>query len=1136
MNQNKSTNEPQETVYKKGQIATKVLADTIGRQFSQLLQKNTPNGSHNEQQLQDQQTNINDLNRGTDQLLKNLAEVIASKYKTVVTTKPNAESEKVILYNRSIKEIANSNNENPQSSTVILNVDEYGNEGQNNGQNSLSDLQYNRPNQSQFLPPPQKNQQARFLPPPTRTNQAQFLPPPTRTNQSQFLPPPTKTNQAQFLPPPTKSSIAQFLPPPQRNSVMNQDYQQRSFSQMLSSRSTHVITHNENLNGDRNSFVRSNQLISHSPNQVRNSKYYAENEQGSSQSLTQEKRVVSERRGNQIVRTNITENMSGVPTSNRQMTDVNITQQKEQFNRNVVERNFEVITERPIVREVIVEKPYDVIIEKPIENKIYRDVIIEKFIENPIERVIEQNVEKIVRKNVEVIVNKPVYVEEFVDKVIPNRIENKYEVLKEMIVNESVPVDVHVNRTILKPIRNEVQTKEVIKDVPVYQDVYVDRPYEKVIRREVEQPYDVYIDRDVFIEVPKEIKEDVIVERRVERPVQRIVDVPETKQVKKSIRVDRYIDKEIEVVKKVDKPIKKTVDRIVEKQVFVDKIVELDNPIYKDMPYYVDKKIEVKKTIERPREIIRDKYVDVEVEQIIEVPMYVEKQVEVVVEKKVTKYVEQLNENFKDIDVVTNVVIPVERIIEKKVRRDKIVPKTIEREQIIEVPVDIYIDKEIEIERVVQKPVYVERIVEKLVDKEVIRRVEVIKEKYVEVPREVYRDKIIELYTTVDKPIYVEKSTEMHNHVLTDDKNIRLKNDIEETKVKLLEMQNEYAYLCDQIAYVKKTQSNRTINEEFEEGRIGDEDNYYLRLELNKLHDEYNEIVEEQNRLYVEQFNQANKKIGFGKSIVVTPERKNQPQFQDTSNYVPNRSIIQVVPDKTKIHSDRNNGVAYNEDEDTVILLDDSISSEQVNAPLSKPKTDNVQRDYRPTLRESKIQQNGIVYSSQLQSNFNQSFEVNNFQMSVSKEPRIGESRVASRSPNRVVQSSHVVYSKVTPSFTQNDSRIVYGQDINNSQVLQSIPNRSYYNVAPSTQYKNIGTQRISQETQRISQKSEEQRSSYTRTDYNQDYTQISNPLYQPDQQRVSYGQNIQKSSLSSQLNPILEHVVSENNISISYH
>ena len=59
--------------------------------------------------------------------------------------------------------------------------------------------------------------------------------------------------------------------------------------------------------------------------------------------------------------------------------------------------------------------------------------------------------------------------------------------MRKEVVNVHVQVDVHKERTILKPFRNEIQVKEVVKDVPIYQDVIIEKPYKRVVRKEVEQ-------------------------------------------------------------------------------------------------------------------------------------------------------------------------------------------------------------------------------------------------------------------------------------------------------------------------------------------------------------------------------------------------------------------------------------------------------------------------------------------------------------------------------------------------------------------------------------------------------------------------------------------------------------------------
>lgn len=56
------------------------------------------------------------------------------------------------------------------------------------------------------------------------------------------------------------------------------------------------------------------------------------------------------------------------------------------------------------------------------------------------------------------------------------------------------------------------------------------------------------------------------------------------------------------------------------------------------------------------------------------------KEVEVPVEKRIAKYVEVAHETYKDVEVVREVVIPVERIVEKKVYKQKRVPRRVEVE------------------------------------------------------------------------------------------------------------------------------------------------------------------------------------------------------------------------------------------------------------------------------------------------------------------------------------------------------------------------------------------------------------------------------------------------------------------------
>jgi len=156
--------------------------------------------------------------------------------------------------------------------------------------------------------------------------------------------------------------------------------------------------------------------------------------------------VVSERKLQPRITTNVTENVRGSfhPSAKQINNQVAVVREEGVIHTNIVEKSFDMIVEKPVIREIVVEKPYEVIIQKPVENIIEKEIIIEKHIENPIERIIEQPVERVVEKQIEVLVERPVIIENFVDKPIENVIEKQVDV----IVERDVPVTRSVNRTI----------------------------------------------------------------------------------------------------------------------------------------------------------------------------------------------------------------------------------------------------------------------------------------------------------------------------------------------------------------------------------------------------------------------------------------------------------------------------------------------------------------------------------------------------------------------------------------------------------------------------------------------------------------------------------------------------------------
>ena len=78
---------------------------------------------------------------------------------------------------------------------------------------------------------------------------------------------------------------------------------------------------------------------------------------------------------------------------------------------NLVAKNYEIVIEKPVFVEKIVNVPYEVIVEKPVENIIEKEVIYEKVIEKPVTKIIEKEVDEIVEQEKEIIVERPVYTE-----------------------------------------------------------------------------------------------------------------------------------------------------------------------------------------------------------------------------------------------------------------------------------------------------------------------------------------------------------------------------------------------------------------------------------------------------------------------------------------------------------------------------------------------------------------------------------------------------------------------------------------------------------------------------------------------------------------------------------------------------
>jgi hypothetical protein len=211
---------------------------------------------------------------------------------------------------------------------------------------------------------------------------------------------------------------------------------------------------------------------------------------------------------------------------------------------------------------------------------------------------------------------------------------------------------------------------------------------------------------------------------------------------------------------------RKKVQVIEEVPVYVEREVEVPYEVIIERPieniienrYYIDKEVEV--PIKRVTEI--------EVEKIIEQKKYIpiEKRVEIetIYERPYETIVEV------PIEIIREVNVPVERTVNVNKERTILRPHRSEvRENIIHVDKEIKVDKIVERSVQVEVPVYVEREVERIVDvaEHIYRDVPYDVPRIVEVKRNVPYNKLVEVPTErfVDKEIMVDRIVERPYYV-----------------------------------------------------------------------------------------------------------------------------------------------------------------------------------------------------------------------------------------------------------------------------------------------------------------------------------------------------------------------------------
>ena len=282
----------------------------------------------------------------------------------------------------------------------------------------------------------------------------------------------------------------------------------------------------------------------------------------------------------------------------------------------------EKIVERPFYVENIIEKevkvPFQKRIEVPIEKIVKKSIPI--YIDRPVPRevIIEREVEILVEvpfyKEVEVLVEKPVYITNIIEKRIP--IDKIIEVYIDIPIEHIVEKPIYIDNIIEKKV-------DKIVEVPIeYQEV-IEVPYEEITENFIDVEAinllgkEKLLKKKVYIYNQKEINVDVEMKRYVKQEVN--VDIPK--------KVNRFFEKNQDII--IEKEV--IIERIREVPVIIEKIIEvpveiiIENIIEKEI--IIEKKVNIDVIIEKKVEILVEKIVEVPVNKIIEVPLtiYIEK-------------------------------------------------------------------------------------------------------------------------------------------------------------------------------------------------------------------------------------------------------------------------------------------------------------------------------------------------------------------------------------------------------------------------------------------------------------------------------------------------------------------------------
>ena len=431
-----------------------------------------------------------------------------------------------------------------------------------------------------------------------------------------------------------------------------------------------------------------------------------------------------------------------------------------------IQRNkiVEVIKEKPVPYDVYQDVVYDVHVDVPIQRTIEREVVTETVIERPVEKIMQTDVEQIIEGPVERIVERPVEIRRTVERPYERIVQCPYDVVRENVTYTENVVDVD-ERDIgrypgaeVLPTQVNYEQRQRVVDRPVYVDNIIDVVRE--VRREkiIEVPTERVVERRVTLQIDRPVPVEREVVHEVEVPVENIIYQPVDYLVEVPVYRENIIERDVPVERIVEREVLEPVEHLIEVPVVFENLIEKPVEMLVEVPVPSEQLMEV------PVERLRETFVNIErvsgrpVERVVRKSVAVIRQVEVPFEFTVEHTVPCPVEHVIERKINKFVEIQVEKIVERPIEVERIVEKPVYIDRVKEVPVEVIVENIITVERVVEKEVVIDTVVEK--------EVEVIVERVVEVPVEKIIE--VEVLVHVSRPVMSDHNTEEFYNVETD--------------------------------------------------------------------------------------------------------------------------------------------------------------------------------------------------------------------------------------------------------------------------------------------------------------------------------------------------------------------------------